>query len=242
MLEMTAVLDLHRLLFGAPMAAYARCPICRMDVLAACGARATGECQICLKERVEGVVVLITCGHTMCHPCFESFRGHHRGEAIIDMRPMPQVVVPAEEEIAASFYDGVTDGTVSSGEEELGAEFLPPTLPLPGAPRPKAVPRPPALRPQRPAHPPPPSPVAEICQLPGWARPFTWNFAFLWQGELSAWLVDSCHGEVNLLNPSTLTFVVEGSYSTSPPVPLGMVALWRDTVNIYNRRWTAVAL
>ena len=151
-----------------------------------------------------------------------------------DVPPMVAVQEPAE--IAMS------DGTASSAEEELAAEFLPPTLPLPGAPRPKALPRPPALRPQRHAHPPPPTPVSHFDDIPPWARPFAWNFGFTWLGELSAWVIDDRHGEVNLINPITHTFVTSGSYNVSPPTPLGTVAVWRDVSNVFNRRWTLVHL
>ena len=236
---MSTVLELHRLLFGPAMAAFAKCPVCREDMHAVALARAEGECPLlCMGELHNPCVVLIPCGHTTCGECFAEFRARHRGEAIIDMRPLPPVPAQAAEEVGGAMSEAGSDDT-ALWEGEVEAALAAPTLPLPGGPRAKSEPRPPALRPTRPLHPAPPIPVMEL-DLPGWARPHVWNFGFTWRGELSAWVVDSRHGEVNLINPVTYGFVTTGSHTESPPTPPGTLAVWRHTQNPFNRRWTLV--
>ena len=250
-----AALQLWHTLYGAPMAQMMRCPSCRGDAHATALARATATCPICLAEHAV-VAVLIHCGHPYCEGCLEELLDRHDGEPVIDMRPV-LAPAPAAAEVAVEeeqdpflfvaeveeyeppppmYGEEDSDAIFSDGENEAMVEDAD-TLPLQGGPRPKMAARPPTA--VRPLHPPAPSPVAHI-DYPPWASPSPWNFAFMWEGELAAWVMDHRHDEHTLINPVTYVFITSGSFVMAPPSPFHWVSLWRHTHNAFNRRWTLI--
>ena len=253
---MAAIQERHAILYGAPAMAFFRCPVCRGDTHAFANARAAAYCPVCLRDH-NPVVVLVPCGHAYCVGCMEVMLDHHGGEAVIDMRPLAPQALVAEEEIMfdGGLIAGVEDyqppppnygdaASVGSDDtqfdeenEAMLVEVDAVTLPLPGAPPAKALPRPGG--PQRPQHPPPPTPVADIVR-PTWASASAWDFAWQWQGELCAWVFDHRHQEHTLVNPITWTFVTAGSFVVAPPTPHLYLVFLRDVGARYNRRWTLV--
>ena len=245
--------------------AFLKCPICRGECHACAAARATADCPICLRERLPVVCVVIPCGHPVCDGCLDNLIDRHTGEPLLDLRPVPPMVAALiageqepEEQNPFIDQDGFDDyippapnygdandtpySEASDGEENeamLDADTLP--MVAPAMPRPKAAARPVPPVGVRPQHPAPPVPVAAVLHT-AWSAPSPWDFAFLWEGELSAWVWDRRHNEHTLVNPITGGFVVRGNFNHAPPCPHQYVALWRATVNVYNRRWTLVVI